>query len=1016
LTEDDTLASPSLGTSFGEQTGPQRRAFVPGELAAERYRVLRFIAQGAMGEVYEAEDLELRERVALKTIKPEIARDPRAMERFRREVHLARRVTHPNICRIFDVSRHKPEEASADEIAFLTMELLSGETLAERVRRCGRLPTGEALPLARQLAAALDAAHDAGVVHRDFKSGNVVLAPPTASAEGVRAVVTDFGLAIPATADESSPSLTATGAIVGTPAYIAPEQLESGRVTASADIYALGVVLYEMVTGTWPFVGESPMSTAVKRLTDPPTPPRRHVPDLDAAWERAILRCLEHDPADRFARAGDVIDALGSGAGARTAAPRRAAAGWAAALLFAIVAGLLAWSASRVPTAPAPPAARAVPMAPRRAVAVLGFKNLSGKPDSAWLATALAEMLTTELAAGERLRLIPGEDVARMKLELSLADAESFSRDTLSRIRAHIGPDVLVLGSYVTLGRDAEGQIRLDLRLQDAQAGETLWSVAEAGTEARLFELVSRLGARLRQVLGVEPLSAADAKSVRAALPANSEAARLYAEGLSKLRIYDALTARSALERAVGADPSHALAHSALSAAWSSLGYDARAQEAAKRAFELSAGMSREDRLFVEGRFRESTKDWPRAVEVYQALKSFFPDSLEYGVRLASAQVAGGRGAEALETVASLRKLPAPSRDDPRIDIAEALAARSISDFAREQAAEAAAARKGRSLGARLLVARARLTEVLALASLGRHDEARAAGEEARQLYEAAGDRNGAANALSNVALVLWQQGELAEAGRLYEAALLTYRAIGNKGGLAGAVNGVAIVLWQRGDLEGARRRYQEVLALRRETGDRNGIAATSNNLAVVLWQQGDVDAARRMHEEALGAFRDIGNKSGAAASLNNLGELHKRVGDLKAALRAHDEALALRREIGEKSGVGASLSNIARILLKQGDLRGARAKALEALDLSRSIGQKSLLADTLASLGDVALAEGNFPAARQAHEEAAALREEVGDTGAEAESSLGLAALSVEEGRPGEAEASLRQIAATFA
>src|SRR5580704_11822827 len=224
------------------------------------------------------------------------------------------------------------------------------------------------------------------------------------------------------------------------------------------------------------------------------------------------------------------------------------------------VAGIYAWKQThRAPSATNPAAVSLAGPAlpPRRSVAVLGFRNLSGRPEDAWLSTALAEMLSTELAAGEKLRLVPGEDVARTRADLGLPDAESLSKDTLARVRNRLGTDVVVLGSYASLGGKSKGNIRVDIRLQDAVAGETLAEVATTGTEDDLFDLVSRAGTQLRAKLGLEATSTAEAVSVKASLPANPEAARLYAEGLTKLRVFDALTARDLLQQSVAADPKH---------------------------------------------------------------------------------------------------------------------------------------------------------------------------------------------------------------------------------------------------------------------------------------------------------------------------------------------------------------------------------------------------------------------------------------------------------------------------
>src|SRR6185295_786574 len=280
------------------------------QLVAGRFKIVRLIGQGGMGAVYEAEDQELGGHIALKTVHPEATIDPRTVERFKQEIYLARKVTHPNVCRIFDLFHHQALP-SDDEIVFLTMELLPGETLAQRLRRAGRMSTAEALPLVRHMAAALGAAHQAGIVHRDFKPSNVVLVPSKDNPDDVRAVVTDFGLAHTSGEDRSAVlSVTGAGEALGTPAYMAPEQLSTDETTAATDIYALGVVMYEMVAGQRPFAGDTPFAMALQRLQRPPVSPRVLIPDLDPRWEATILRCLERHPADRFVTATDVVRAL----------------------------------------------------------------------------------------------------------------------------------------------------------------------------------------------------------------------------------------------------------------------------------------------------------------------------------------------------------------------------------------------------------------------------------------------------------------------------------------------------------------------------------------------------------------------------------------------------------------------------------------------------------------------------------------------------------------------------------
>jgi hypothetical protein len=304
-------AADYLGSEFTGNAPPDRR-LPAGEILAGRYRILRLIGRGGMGEVYEAEDLELHAPTALKLVRPEIAVQHEILDCFKREVYLARLVTHPNVCRIFDLGYH--DTASAGRITFLTMELLAGETLLDRLARTGPMTTTEALPLVHQLVEGLTAAHRAGIIHRDFKSGNVILSPQTEGSPdgaGVQIKIMDFGLARAMTgAGDARTTLTVAGGLIGTPAYMAPEQIEGGEITAATDIYALGVVMYEMIAGVLPFVGDSPWIVATKRLREPPASPRTHVPELDPTWESVILRCLERSSAARFQNAADVSRAL----------------------------------------------------------------------------------------------------------------------------------------------------------------------------------------------------------------------------------------------------------------------------------------------------------------------------------------------------------------------------------------------------------------------------------------------------------------------------------------------------------------------------------------------------------------------------------------------------------------------------------------------------------------------------------------------------------------------------------
>jgi tetratricopeptide (TPR) repeat protein len=642
----------------------------------------------------------------------------------------------------------------------------------------------------------------------------------------------------------------------------------------------------------------------------------------------------------------------------------------------------------------------------RRAVAVLGFKNLSGQPDVAWLSTALSEMLTTELAAGEHLRTIPGENVARMKSDLELADADSFAADTLARINASLGSDLVVMGSYARIGE----KVRFDVRMQEAGVGDVIAAVVETGGESELFEIVSRIGARLRERLGVKELSAADVAGVQASLPASPAAARLYAEGLVKLRLYDAQAARALLEQAVSADPMHPLAHSALALAWSALGYDERARQSARRAYDLSADLAREDRMLVAGRYRDAMNEYDEAIKTYQALYSFFPDNLEYGLQLATAQTSAGKGQEALATIDSLRRLRAPMRDDPRIDAAEAAAASSLSDFKRQQAAAAAAAAKGQRQGARLLVASARLTEGNAWQELADTPKAIAAAEEARKIYAAAGDRGGESRALRAAGVAMRSRGDLTGATEMYERGLAVAREIGDRRTTASLLNNIGNTRRQQGSLEEAEKAYAESLAIAREIGDRSTVGLVLSNAAILHRVRGNVAEAKKNLLESLDIRRAIGEKAGANITLNNLANLMSDEGDLAGAMKMYEETLETAEELGDKRGVAIAWYNMGEMERLQGNLTRSRTLLDQSLTLRRSLEDRSAVARTLTSIGIVLTAQARLPEARKSFDEALVLQESVGDKLGIARVHHFLGWLALYEGRPGDAESSIQQ------
>jgi serine/threonine protein kinase/tetratricopeptide (TPR) repeat protein len=634
-------------------------------------------------------------------------------------------------------------------------------------------------------------------------------------------------------------------------------------------------------------------------------------------------------------------------------------------------------SAGETPATPAAP--RSIPVVPlvgsktRRAVAVVGFKNISDAADSAWLSTAFAEAMTSEMASGGKLLAIPTETVAQMKTNLALSDADSYGKDVLGRIRQNVGANVVVLGSYQAAGK---GELRLDLKLEDTNTGEVLATATGTGKEDEIAGIVGRAGSSLRDKLGEGAISGGDASIVRASLPSNAQAAKLYSEGLAKMRAFDYLGAREDLQKAVAEEPSFAPAHDALAGAWQSLGNDAKTRDEANQAYRLSSGLGANDKRAIEARYHESLREWGKAVEIYLGLFGSSADNIEYGLKLADTQVRAGRAQDALATVDLLHKLPPPALDDdPRIDEMQATAAQALGDFKTERNSATRAAEKAQAEGARLVQGAALLDESFALTMLGQSKEAIAAAEEAQRIYGAAGDRSHVATGLHMVGVALEQQG----------------------------------------DRDGAREKFQAARLLDHQIGNQIGVANELSSAADVFVMEGFYIVAQKMYENALGFYNEAGNKDLASGALENLGDVLSRHGELTEARDRYDESLTITRDTGNLTVQVADLVGVSQLLYMQGDLPGAMKQLDQAAPGLQRLGDKTLSGEAMSSKGDIYFAGGDLADARKAYAGALSAFQDAGAKKKATEAQVSLARVTVEDGHPGDAEAPLRQAITEF-
>ena len=604
------------------------------------------------------------------------------------------------------------------------------------------------------------------------------------------------------------------------------------------------------------------------------------------------------------------------------------------------------------------------PVVARRAVAVLGFHNVTGKTEDAWMGTALTEMMSTELAGGEKLRLVSGEDVAHLRVTSPWSQTDTLNLESTSRIGAALNSDYLVLGSYTAIGSGSRARLRLDVRLQDAQRGEIVVEIAEVGKGGDLFHLVSRVGARFRERLGVPQLEEADEASVIASLPANSEAVRFYALGLNKLRAYDYLAARDFFDEATKADPKFALAYSMLSRTDIFLGHDDQAKTEAKKGLELAGGLSRTQKMEIEASYYHAIADRARAAEIYRVLFGLFPDSLDYGLQLAKLQLESYQPDAALETIRHLRQLPPPASDDPGIDLREGYTVQRNDVAAADRLYHIGAA-KAQAQDKKLIYARAQASIcALNLQRLQAPPECR----EAYEAFLAAGDRDDAGSCQQLMAEAQRWTGHNRQAIPLYQAALRTLR----------------------------------------EVGDREKVGVAENNLALIFESQGQWVQAEAAFRDALHNFQLVNDKANTGTAFANIADILVLRGYLHEAADLYRQAW----ETVEASHRGrpeyAHIQHGA-LLLIEGRVTEAQQEIEAQISSLRSFGGDPwLLANALSVLGDIDKAQAHIDVARSHYQEAIELIRKANSPVAVQQVSM--AELSTVEGHPEAAETLLRQ------
>lgn len=915
------------------QTG-SHRVLPAGTVLADRYEVEELVGMGGMGMVYRARDRRLDVEVAIKILNEDLAAERETLERFERELVLARQVSHANVVRIHDI-------AQDGELHFLTMDYVAGRSLKAVLEEEGAMGVARAAEVGRDLAAALGAAHDRGVVHRDLKPANVLID------DGGRAFITDFGVARSLTGRGP----TRTGHVLGTPDYLSPEQALGKEVDARSDIYALGLVLYEMVSGALPFSADSLDESLAQRVAGKPRALNSVASGVPAWMDEIIHRCLQRDPDDRYPDAQTLRRDLES----HCAPPvRRSGTRWLAVAGFSLLAAGLVAGWLYFPGQPGTPKGSSRPVAApvdpaSRSLAVVPFADETGKDPLAWVSTGVAEMVAVDLAQAPSLEVVDSLRVFRTARDLGL-DPGVLAASEGRQLGELLDAEYLVMGRVRSTGNG----LQLDARLAGLDPGEDeiqrfSRTVKDAGS---LLDAAGSLAGEIRDYLAADP-----AQGAESVLSASPEAMAAYGRGVSLLTEGDTLAAVEPLLAATRADDSFAAAWVRLAEARQSLGYRDDAIVAAQRAVEELENP--EGRIALEARAlqAELKGDTERAISLRERLVDRFPNDIEARVRLGELQ-----------------------GDSGQLDAAR----KTLTDVVEQDASHP---RAWYLLGKFSILAgesREAIDEYLVRALV---------------IQNRLDNPQGRADVMNAMGIAYSQVGELEQAQQQYAQAAEIRRSIGDRRGVAATLSNLARIQAMRGKYEAASEGLAEALSIQRDLGDRYGVAYLHNERGILEEEQGHYEAALGHYRDALRVRRELGDSRATAESLINIGYMYLLLGEYDNTGVYTRQALDLYREDGNREGVMLARETLAQLETARGDWDAALDAALAALEASREIGNPGTQAVSLGVIGQVALYQGRYRAALDSLQEALGIVRELGDPRGIAEYELARAELLLELG-----------------
>jgi tetratricopeptide (TPR) repeat protein len=944
-----------------------------------QYEILARRGGGGMGVVYEARDTKLGRRVALKFLPPQWSHDEAAKQRFVREAQAASATDHPNICTIHDIA------ATDDGQLFIVMAFYAGETLKQRLAG-GALPVHEALDVATQVADGLARAHAKGVVHRDIKPGNLIL-----TEDGVRIV--DFGLATFVDALQ----LTVPGTTLGTAAYMSPEQTRGEEADARADVWAAGVILYEMLAGHVPFRGAYAEAIAYAIRNDPPPSLRAVRPEVPEEVEQLVFRALHKDRAIRYQNGRELARALRQARGftvpmdlrtqavdvpaavqAVHGAPRRTSRRlWAGAGTFALAAVVgavwLLWPFTRVPVVVAP------------------IVNETGYPELNGLRMPLTLALAGQLADAEAARVVPYQRVLPATRRLRGGVRDVSSREVVQQMAAHTGAQFVIVPTLRYSDGDQSWRVRVEVQRADTLTAELGFETAPIFSALKgeaAFELIREAASGVRQhLLDRAPIRVRVAAALRAMTGRDAplrpqvtsiDAAVAFERGMDayEQQEYDGAVAAFAMAAQHDAGNPLMLTWESRAALMMRQG-DIAARSAQQALTLLSEATPPSWRLFVEAVAAESRREFADAADRYQELMDRYPDESTWQVEFAGLLDRQADVAGAIEAYRGAREAE-PSF--VRADLELCRLYNRVRDPGKSREHAQLAMERYRALGDASGEAQALLclTDTLRVGGVDRVVEAARAASRALELFQALNLSYNVARAHHYVALTADAQGDLTSAVSHWDQALAQARATRNRLLEATVLLNLGVTHERLGNRARALDFHRESHALHASLGNERGGAYSQANVGALLIASGhDPDQGFREVQNALRVVQKIGDRGFEIFALRTTAAYHRYAGRLDASERELNLADTIARDRQVEDEIGFVAADLARIRLEQG--RYAAARDLLVMELAHASGPSAM--EMRIALARAYVRLGDTPAARRELSTAAAAAAASGDT-----------------------------------